>query len=86
MANLKFLFGENLSSSIPFVAGTIYLDTATGEMWFDDPNKATTSHRKIIDSNTLIYKIDSTVEFGGGVTTTARLGSAILGTMVLGNE
>ena len=38
MAILKFLYGQNFKTANPtFTPGTMYVDTATGEMWFDDP-------------------------------------------------
>ena len=63
-------------------------------MWFDDPNATSSSvHNKIIDTATLIYKVESTVLFpseNSGTTegsgTTAKLGTAVLGSMVLGQE
>ena len=57
-------------------------------MWFDDPNATSSSvHNKIIDTATLIYKIESTVLFPSESSgTTAKLGTAVLGSMVLGQE
>lgn len=89
--------------------GTIYLDIATGELYYDDPSQINTDkHHKVIDAATLIYTISESISFpskgnedtnvpggngfipgsGGDVTggTTAKLGMAILGTMVLGAE
>lgn len=61
--SLNFLYGKNLiGSNIDFQAGTIYLDTATQELFFDDPdpeaNVADKVHKKIIDTSTLIYMIE----------------------------
>lgn len=89
MAVVTFKYGKSLTSSIPFVPGTVYLDIDTGEFWFDDPSSAEKKHQKVIDTDTLIYKIDRTVDWGstpnaGGAT--AKLGLAVLGTMVLGTE
>lgn len=57
-------------------------------MWFDAPDATSSSiHNKIIDTATLIYKIESTVTFPSEDSgTTAKLGTAILGSMVLGQE
>ena len=95
MAILQFLAGTNfLNKTLTFQPGTIYLDTSTGEMWFDDPEEQITDHSKIIDLDTLIYEIEETVEFGGSgenppddeetTNETAKLGYAILGKMKLG--
>lgn len=89
MAILKFLYGQNLKTANPtFEPGAIYVDTATGEMWFDDPSNTITTHTKIIDTETLLYEpvgeLIDFVEAAGG--TTAKLGVAVLGTMVLGAE
>ncbi len=92
---LKFLYGENLKDkSVAIVPGTIYLDVATGELYFDDPTKVDIEkHNKIIDTATLIYTIEESVTFPsvgdedadvpGGITS-AKLGAAILGAMILG--
>lgn len=103
--SLNFLYGKNLiGSNIDFQAGTIYLDTATQELFFDDPDPEATvkDHKKIIDTSTLIYIMEqSEITFpstGGDEdaaipglpntsgSTTARLGSAVLGHMILGQE
>lgn len=87
MAVLAFKYGQNLTDSIPFVSGTIYLDINTGEFWFDDPSSTEKKHQKVIDTDTLVYEIDKTVEWGGSAgNATAKLGLAVLGTMVLGTE
>ena len=87
MAVLTFKYGKNLTNSTPFVSGTIYLDIDTGEFWFDDPSSAEKKHQKVIDTDTLIYEIDKTVEWGGSAgNATAKLGLAVLGTMVLGTK
>ena len=99
MAILQFLAGTNfVNKSLSFQPGTIYLDTATGEMWFDDPQGVATDHAKIIDLDTLVYDIEEQVEFpsssstpgtpGSGGTsssTSAVLGIGILGKMKLGS-
>jgi hypothetical protein len=42
---LRFLQGQNLrEKNVAFQPGTIYLDTATKEMWFDDPSQTTMRH------------------------------------------
>ena len=94
MATLKFLHGKDfLTKVLALQPGTFYLDTETGELWFDDPSNTLTDHKKIIDTNTLIYSIDTSFEFSGefaesGSTesgaTTAKLGVAVLGSMILG--
>lgn len=90
MAILKFLHGKNFKDATSsFQPGTFYLDTETGEMWFDDPSSSTTDHSKIIDTDTLIYNITETIEWNGGApssSTSAVLGTAVLGTMVLGKS
>ena len=97
---LKFLFGKDLETKNPAVQpGTIYLDTAKNELWFDDPSNTSSTHNKVIDTATLIYKVTSTITFpsdgsdfeegGSGDNTssaTAVLGQAILGTMTLGTK
>lgn len=38
MTILRFLFGENIATKKPTESkGTIYLDCATKELWYDDP-------------------------------------------------
>lgn len=87
MAVLTFKYGKGLTDSTPFVPGTVYLDIESGEFWFDDPTSEKTAHQKIIDIDTITYKIDKTSEWGAAATgATAKLGIAILGTMVLGTE
>ena len=45
MAILQFLHGKNLKTNNPaFNPGTMYLDTETGELWFDDPSSTLTNH------------------------------------------
>lgn len=102
MAILQFLAGTDfVNKSLSFQPGTIYLDIATGEMWFDDPQGVATDHAKIIDLDTLVYDIEEWVEFpsssstpgtpstpGSGGTsssTSAVLGIGILGKMKLGS-
>lgn len=89
MAILQFLHGKNLLTNNPaFTPGRIYLDTETGEMWFDDPSSTLTNHTKVIDTSTLVYSIEETFEYpsGSAGNTTAMLGTAILGTMILGEK
>lgn len=107
MSVLTFKYGKNLTDATPFIAGTIFLDIETGELFYDDPTAEKQSHQKIIDTNTLIYWIEETVMSDGTVvegtedpptgdgsgsgdnnasSTTAILGQAILGTMLLGTE
>ena len=105
MQQIKFLYGRNLAERqkdedvtkhIPFTAGVIYFDTATGEMFYDAPDveDATSgAHTKVIDTATLIYTITESISFpsSGGSggdndsgSTSAKLGVAILGSMKLG--
>ena len=87
MAVVTFKYGKSLTSSTPFVPGTVYLDIEKQEIWFDDPSSKKTEHQKFIDTDTFTYKIDKTVEWGGSAgNATAKLGLAVLGTMVLGTE
>ena len=37
MSVLTFKYGKNLTDATPFIAGTIFLDIETGELFFDDP-------------------------------------------------
>ena len=91
MAQLKLLYGQNLKVANPaFDPGTLYVDIATGEMWFDDPSSSVTTHAKIIDNDTLLFEpIGELIDYPStnvSGATTAKLGTAILGTMVLGAE
>jgi hypothetical protein len=91
LQQIKFLYGNNLSKETPFTAGTVYLDLATGELYFDAPNAETGDHAKVIDSATLIYTITESISFpsSGGEdsgSTSAKLGVAVLGSMKLGME
>ena len=91
MATLKFLHGKDfLTKVLALQPGTFYLDTETGELWFDDPSNTLTDHKKIIDTSTLIYSIDNSFEFSGEFAesgaTTAKLGVAVLGSMILGTN
>ena len=83
---LRFLQGQNLrEKNVAFQPGTIYLDTATKEMWFDDPSQTTMRHQKIVDLDTLVYLIEETVQFNPVVDNDAgSLGMAVLGTMIIG--
>lgn len=65
---VKFLYGENLSnrSDVNIKPGTIYLDIATGELYFDDPSKTNVTvndRHKIIDTATLTFLIDEGVDY-----------------------
>lgn len=85
MAILTFKHGKNITDTVPFSAGTIYLDTETGEMWYDspDPLNVTKVHEKIIDTDTLVYSIDETVEYESNELDIAKLGSGLLNYMKL---
>lgn len=87
MAILKFLYGKNLSSKTPFEAGTVYLDLATNEFWFDAPGEAS-EHKKIIDTDTLLFSVAGSMTLSpeGSALASARLGVAKLGSMVLGSS
>ena len=67
MSVLTFKYGKNLTDATPFIAGTIFLDIETGELFFDDPTSGKQSHQKIIDSNTLIYHITETIMSDGTI-------------------
>ena len=44
--------------------GTIYLDIATGELYYDDPSQTNIDkHHKVIDAATLIYTISESISF-----------------------
>lgn len=47
MANLQFLHGSNLSNTTAFTSGTIYLDVAKHELWYDTPSATTGEHIKL---------------------------------------
>ena len=63
MAVVTFKYGKSLTSSTPFVPGTVYLDIEKQEIWFDDPSSKKTEHQKFIDTDTFTYKINKTVEW-----------------------
>lgn len=106
MSVLTFKYGKNLTDSTPFIAGTIFLDIETGELFYDDPTAEKQIHQKIIDTNTLTYWIKETIMSDGSIiqgtdtppsgdnggsgdnasNTSAILGKAILGTMLLGTQ
>lgn len=108
LPQIQFLYGSKLQEVNPAIKpGTIYLDIATGELYYDDPTPNSNIRQKIIDIATLIYTVDQnngTITFpssgsedesipgfgnGGdnaGGATTATLGVAILGTMILGTS
>lgn len=52
MADLQFRYGKNLSDSTAFSAGHIYLDTATNELWYDDPKASTKKHVRLFNNAT----------------------------------
>lgn len=103
-STLSFLYGKNLQEKeVAIQRGRFYLDTETGELYYDNPDPAAANdiHNKIIDSATLIYTVSEIIEFpstgseddpiSGGdgsndttSTTTAKLGTAIIGYMKLG--
>lgn len=97
MSVLTFKYGKKLTDATPFVAGTLFLDIETGELFYDDPTASKQVHQKIIDSNTLTYWVESTILADGtiiegtepppsGDNSSSSLGKAILGTMKLGTE
>lgn len=90
MSLLRILSGNDfVNKTLNFQPGTIYLDSASGEMWFDDPTALLTEHKKIIDSETLIYKIEETIDtdaFNDSSNNSAVLGIGILGSMMLGHK
>lgn len=67
MSVLTFKYGRNLSNTTPFVAGTIFLDIETGELFYDDPTSTAQEHQKIIDSQTLLYWVKETVMSDGSI-------------------
>lgn len=67
MSVLTFKYGRNLSNTTPFVAGTIFLDIETGELFYDDPTSTVQEHQKIIDSQTLLYWVKETVMSDGSI-------------------
>lgn len=108
MSVLTIKYGKNLTDATPFVAGTIFLDIETGELFYDDPTAEKQKHQKIIDTNTLTYWVKETIMSDGSIvqgtdappsgddsedsgdntssSTSAILGKAILGTMLLGTQ
>ena len=44
MSVLTFKYGKNLTDSTPFIAGTIFLDIETGELFYDDPTANKQNH------------------------------------------
>ena len=44
-----------MSKSTSVKAGTLYLDLATKELYFDDPSGTQKTHQKVIDAATLLY-------------------------------
>lgn len=67
MSVLTFKYGKNLTDSTPFIAGTIFLDIETGELFYDDPTAEKQIHQKIIDTNTLTYWIKETIMSDGSI-------------------
>lgn len=94
MSILKFLVGTDfIKKTIDFKPGSIYLDSSTGEMWYDDPKGVLNEHSKIVDLDTLVYQKIETIEIADDLipglsteSTTARLGFSILGKMKLGQS
>lgn len=83
---LRFLYGKNLrEKNVEFKPGTFYLDTATNELWFDDPSLSEEEkHQKIIDIETLVFTTDGSIDFNFQEKIESELGIAVLGTMILG--
>lgn len=67
MSVLTFKYGKKLTDATPFVAGTIFLDIETGELFYDDPTAGKQSHQKIIDTGTLLYWIEETIMSDGTI-------------------
>lgn len=98
MSILKFLVGTDfIKKTIDFKPGSIYLDSSTGEMWYDDPKGVLNEHSKIVDLDTLVYQKIETIEIADDLipglsplpeaeSTTAKLGFSILGKMKLGQS
>lgn len=96
MSVLTFKYGKNLTDSTPFVAGTIFLDIETGELFYDDPTAEKQTHQKVIDSGTLLYWIEETIMSDGSViegtedpptgddSSSSNSTTAILGSAILG--
>lgn len=80
----SLIFKRRLKSELetePVVEGSLILLTDTNELYYDSVEE----HIKIIDSSTLLYEISESVTFPSASTaTTAVLGVAVLGKMVLG--
>ena len=85
---IKFLAGKYLANkALNFAPGSIYYDSTTNELWFDDPSNKNNQRQKIIDTNTFIYEImDSTFFPYVGSESSSELGIGILGLMRLGNN
>lgn len=59
MPQLQFLYGENLKTkNLKFLSGTIYLDTATNELFFDDPTALNNNRIKMVDTDTFLYSVE----------------------------
>ena len=92
------MYGKNLKdSNKEILPGTIYLDLATNEFFYDDPTGEKQVHEKIIDTATLIYTIvgesltypspgseDEDIPGVGGGENAGGTSSAVLGIAVLG--
>jgi predicted Rdx family selenoprotein len=69
MSILQFLFGKDLNKkNVNFTPGTFYLDTATKELWYDDPDTSIPedkrTHQRIVDTTSLTYDIVETTTYG----------------------
>ena len=61
MPQIQFLYGENLKTkSLKFSSGTVYLDTVTNELFFDDPTASNNNRIKMIDTDTFLYSLEGT--------------------------
>ena len=84
----SLIFKRRLKSELenePIQEGSLILLTDTNELYYDSAEE----HIRIIDSGTLIYEISESVTFpsaSASTATTAALGVAVLGKMVLGQK
>ena len=53
---LQFLVGDNIKQLGLITPGTIYFNSTTKELWFDNPAEDTKEHLKIIDTDTFLYE------------------------------
>lgn len=71
MSEIKFLHGKNLDASTAITAGTFYLDTATNELWYDDPSgENADGHIRLFDELLKDIRLENkiTVQLGEGQT------------------